>query len=106
MFIETPRMIIRDFTRSDAADENGLPYKGFIECKYVTYDNLGLYQKNNSVDLDSILRVDDSLVTILPNIYSKESKMKGESFVIWVHVPDTVEVIKRDEFGKSITYNE
>ncbi|MBP3343678.1 MAG: PspC domain-containing protein [Bacteroidales bacterium] len=89
-----------------AADENGLPYKGFIECKYVTYDNLGLYQKNNSVDLDSILRVDDSLVTILPNIYSKESKMKGESFVIWIHVPDTVEVIKRDEFGKSITYNE
>ena len=80
-----------------AADENGVPYKGFIECKYVTYDDFGLYKKNDKIDIDNILSVQDSLVTILPRIYSKQDKIKGDDFTIWVHVPDTMQIIKRDE---------
>lgn len=88
-----------------APEEDGLPYKGFVECKYKVHNNLSLY-KTSTFSIDSILTMQDSLVTLFPKIYSKQNKFDGEYFSICVHVPNTMAVIKRDEQGKVTTYNE
>lgn len=100
-FVDYPE--IRIIKHSPAPD--GESYHPFIECKYTTFERPGIRSAAQSADISSIFAVKDSLVTVTPDIYTKKKKFKGKNVTLWIHVPNSMVVVKRDERGKESVYD-
>ncbi len=81
----------------------------YIEAVMETFSKPTLYDDcEEDVKITDIIKVQDSLLTVKPAVYSKENKFAGRLQVIRICVPDSTVVILKDPieftFGKSKSY--
>ena len=81
----------------------------YVEVVFETFNKPTLYDDaGGNVKMSDVISVQDSLITIKPAVYSKESKFAGKLQQVRIYVPDSTEVILKDPieftFGKSRSY--
>ena len=73
-----------------------------ISVPYIRGSLTSLYW--GETKLDEVASVQDSLITLIPQVYSKEKKFAGKVHTIWLYVPDSTEVVLKDPVD--ITFGE
>ena len=80
-----------------------------VEITFATFSKPSLYDEySGDVELDEVVVVQDSLITIKPSVYSRENKFNGRLQKVTLCVPENTVVVLQDPiehiFGKSKSY--